>query len=78
VKRGRRAGRKFLPLQRKIDSVQQIGLFVSFDQKADRARSWLELKRNLFEIMLQNLDHWIRRPETLDVDEGLKGMAALV
>ena len=34
-------------------------------------------KRDLFEIMLQDLEHWIHRPETLYVDEGPKGMAAL-
>jgi hypothetical protein len=37
--RGRRAGRGFLPLQRKIDAIQQVGLFEWFDQKADRAGS---------------------------------------
>ncbi|HEX3523503.1 MAG TPA: DUF5335 family protein [Stellaceae bacterium] len=36
-----------------------------------------ESKKDLFEIMLQDLDHWIHRPETLYVDEGPKGVAAL-
>ena len=27
--------------------------------------------------MLQDLEHWIHRPETLYVDEGPKGVAAL-
>jgi Family of unknown function (DUF5335) len=36
-----------------------------------------EPKRDLLEIMLQDLEHWIHRPEMLYVDEGPKGMAAL-
>jgi hypothetical protein len=36
-----------------------------------------EPKKDLFEIMLQDLEHWIHRPETLYVDEGPKGVAAL-
>jgi hypothetical protein len=36
-----------------------------------------ESKKDLFEIMLQDLEHWIHRPETLYVDEGPKGVAAL-
>lgn len=34
-------------------------------------------KGDLFEIMLQDLEHWIYRPETLYVDDGPKGIAAL-
>ena len=36
-----------------------------------------EPKKNLFEIMLQDLEHWIHRPETLYADEGPKGVAAV-
>ena len=36
-----------------------------------------EPKKDLFAIMLQDLEHWIHRPETLYVDEGPKGVAAL-
>jgi hypothetical protein len=36
-----------------------------------------EPKKDLFEIMLQDLEHRINRPETLYVDEGPKGVAAL-
>jgi hypothetical protein len=36
-----------------------------------------EPKKDLFEIMLQDLEHWIHRPQTLYVDEGPKGVAAL-
>src|SRR6267154_3620001 len=36
-----------------------------------------EPKKDLFGIMLQDLEHWIHRPETLYVDEGPKGVAAV-
>jgi hypothetical protein len=36
-----------------------------------------EPKKDLFEIMLQDLEHWIHSPRTLYVDEGPSGVAAL-
>jgi Family of unknown function (DUF5335) len=36
-----------------------------------------ESKKDLFEIILRDFEHWIYRPETLYVDEGPKGVAAL-
>ena len=36
-----------------------------------------EPKKDLFEIMLQDLEHWIHSPRTLYVDEGPSGVAAI-
>ena len=36
-----------------------------------------EPKKDLFEIVLQDLEHWVHHPETFYVDEGPKGVAGL-
>jgi hypothetical protein len=36
-----------------------------------------EPKKDLFEIALQNLEHWVHHPQTFYVDEGPKGVAGL-
>jgi len=36
-----------------------------------------EPKKDLFEIVLQDLEHWVHHPQTFYVDEGPKGVAGL-
>ena len=36
-----------------------------------------EPKKDLFEVLLQDLDHWVHHPQTLYVDEGKRGVTRL-
>jgi hypothetical protein len=71
-------------LSKNLANIRSEPVTASLVVNHHRVAEWVPLlgvtyepKKDLFEIWLQDLEHWIHRPETLYADEGPKGVAAV-